>query len=283
MRARAQIPESSGMSGRVELVLARQGRRTVVASARVAAPMAIVRPFDLPDGRVMVQLITLGPGLCSGDAVDIQITAGKDARAVITTPAATRVMTMGANDSARQHVRLHAADGASLEYYPSVTIPFPDCAFRQTVEVTACASARVGVVESWALGRTARDEYLRFRTLQNRTTLEIDGRLSYADATELEPAATDLAGAGVLSGYRYLASGFWYGAAFRSEESLRLKDAGPDDERVMIAFGKSAPDLVYLRALGRDAPAMDAALRRSTDEIAAAWRLSPVRFDRFRC
>jgi urease accessory protein UreH len=280
MRA-AHVQHSSGVRGRAELVLQRHGRRTVVASARVAAPMAVVRPFDLPDGRVMVQLITLGPGLCGGDTVDIQITAGKDARAVITTTAATRIMTMDANDSARQHVHLHAADGASLEYYPSVTIPFPDSSFRQQVEVTACSSARVGLVESWALGRAARDEYLRFRTLRSRTTLEIDGRLSYADATELEPAATDLAGAGILSGCRYLASGFWYGASFRSED-VRLKDSDPG-ERVMTAFGKSAPDLVYLRALGRDAPAMDAALRRSTDEIAAAWRLSPVRFDRFRC
>ena len=42
--------------------------------------MTVIRPFELPDGRLVVQLITLGPGLCGGDAIHVDVTA-EDGRA----------------------------------------------------------------------------------------------------------------------------------------------------------------------------------------------------------
>ncbi|HTM27158.1 MAG TPA: urease accessory protein UreD [Vicinamibacterales bacterium] len=270
-------PVSSGVDGCVDLRFERCGARTVLRRSRAAAPMALVRPFDLPDGRTMVQLITLGPGLCAGDAVHIDITAETGARVIVTTTAATRVMAMDASERAEQHVRLHAARDASLEYYPAVTIPFPGSALRQSLAVTASSSARVAVVETWALGRSAREEYLQFRSISSRTTLTVDDALIYADAVEFQPAAADLAGAGILSGHRYVAAGFWHGATLPD-------DCDPCNEGdALVAFAQSAPHLVYLRALGRSAPAMDEVLRRTTAAIAAHWRIPPIRFDRFRC
>jgi len=38
---------------------------------------------------------------------------------------------------------LKAGDDTSLEYYPSLTIPFPGSALKQTVTVTAAPTARV--------------------------------------------------------------------------------------------------------------------------------------------
>ena len=80
--------------------------------------MTVIRPFELPDGRLVVQLITLGPGLCGGDAIHVDVSAEDGARVVVTTTAATRVMTMEPGQSAEQHVVLRAGPGASLEYYP---------------------------------------------------------------------------------------------------------------------------------------------------------------------
>jgi urease accessory protein UreH len=48
------------------------------------------------------------------------------------------------------------------------------------------------------MGRSARDEYLQFRSLSSRTTLHVDGVLTYADAMHLEPGVTGAANAGVL-------------------------------------------------------------------------------------
>jgi urease accessory protein len=265
--------------GCADLVFARRGARTVLERSRVEAPMTVVRPFELPDGRLVVQLITLGPGLCGGDVVRITVTALDGARVIVTTTSATKVLSMSDDCHAGQHVRLEAGDDSSLEYYPCVTIPFPRSALQQTVTVTAAPTARVGVTECWALGRVARGEYLDFRSLASRTTLAVDGRLLYADALDLEPAVNDVAGAGVLSNRRYLAAGFWLGADNVGDLPASPKGAAATE----VAFGPSAPGLVYLRALGDDGPAMDAVVQRSVELASRAWCVAAVRLDRFRC
>jgi len=277
-------PESSTVRGYADLVFERRASRTVLAHSRVEAPMTVIRPFELPDGRLVVQLITLGPGLCGGDTMHVEITAGDGAHVVVTTTAATRVMTMGPGEHAEQHVRLEAGQDASLEYYPAVTIPFPGSALVQTVRATAARSARVGVIEAWALGRTARDEYLQFRSLSSRTTLDVDGAVAYADAMQIDPASTDAANAGILARRRYVASGFWYGARLPAgaANDAEYRDA-PREGGTLVAFAQSTPDLVYLRALGDDAPAIDAVSRQSVERVSDGWRLPAVHLNRFHC
>jgi len=261
-----------------ELTFAARDGRTVLAHSRVHAPVALVRPFPLEDGGQLIQLITIGPGLCAGDRLSIAVSVERGARVVITTPAATRVLSMDAEQHAEQRVQLNVAAGATLEYYPAVTIPFPDSAFTQTIDVNAEPGARVGVLETWALGRTSRDEYLRFRSLSSRTTVRLDGTLIYADATELQPRRDRLEGAGILHGRRYLASGVWYGADCKNCEV-----PGPVPEGLLVVLAESRPGLAYLRALGSDTVALDAALGAATAAIAAAWTHPPVSFARFRC
>lgn len=262
-----------------ELTFAARGGRTLLARSHVHAPAAVVRPFPLADGGQLVQLITLGPGLCAGDRVDIRVSVEPGARVVITTPAATRVLSMRDGEHAEQHVELNVAAASTLEYYPAVTIPFPDSAFVQTIRVNAARGARVGVLETWAMGRTSRGEYLRFRAIASRTTLAVDGRTISADATDLQPGRDRLDGAGVLAGRRYLASGVWFGIQ-PTEELV----AGPVDDRdLMTVFDHARPGLAYLRALAADASALETALRTATDRVAAAWTQPPVRLDRFRC
>jgi urease accessory protein len=269
---------STDVRGCADLTFARRGSRTVLARSRIEAPMTVIRPFELPDGRLVVQLITLGPGLCGGDAIRVDVTVEDGARVVVTTTAATRVMTMEPGQRAEQHVLLRAGHDASIEYYPAVTIPFPGSALAQTVRVLAAPTARVAVIETWAMGRHARDEYLQFRSLSSRTTLDVDGVLTYADAMQLEPGVTDVANAGVLAGRRYVAAGFWLGPPITGEPT-----AAPAAEGMLVAFAQSTPDVAYLRALGDDGPEMDAVLRRSVERAAGAWGLPAVHMDRFRC
>jgi len=279
-RARRSLPLTAEAPahrlGTAELTFARRGGRTILARSRVSAPMSLVRPFPLADGAQLVQLITLGPGLCGGDRIEIRITAEAGTDVVVTTTAATRVLSMRPGEDACQHVHLEAHSGATLQYYPLVTIPFPDSAFTQTVRVDADAAARVGVLETWALGRTARDEYLRFRSLSNQTTLHVDGALQYADVTELCPGEHRLAGAGVLASRRYLASGFWYGATI-----AQAPQDGASTGDLLLAFGQARPNIAYLRGLANDALALDAALRRASDAVAGAWQRPPVALQRF--
>jgi len=143
----------TGVAGAVDLRFGWRRSETVLAECRVDAPMKVVRPFPSAGGRLVVQLITLGPGLCAGDTLRVRVTSEGGARVVVTTPAAARIMAMTGGERAEQHVALHADARSSLEYYPMVAIPFPGSTFVQTVTVTAARDARVGVVEAWALGR----------------------------------------------------------------------------------------------------------------------------------
>lgn len=263
-------------TGSAELVFARRGGRTALVRSHVSAPMTVVRPFPIAAGGQLVQLITLGPGLCGGDAVRIRITAEAGANVVVTTTAATRVLSMRPGRHAEQHVRIDAHDAATVQYYPLVTIPFPDSEFTQTLTVDAAADSRVGVVELWALGRTARDEYLRFRALSSRTTLHVGGVLHYADAIELRPREHDLTGVGVLAGRRYLGSGFWHGATIAEE---RREGAGAG--AVLVTLGQSRPNLAYLRLLAHDGPALESAVAGAAARV--AWAEPPLSLARFRC
>jgi len=272
------MSSSADTGSRTELTFVSRRGRTVLARSRVEAPTAIIRPFSLADGRQLVQLITLGPGFCGGDRIHLRITAGAGAGVIVTTTAATRVLSMHPGTRAEQHVEIVAERDSTIEYYPAVTIPFPESAFVQMVNVRAARGARVGVMETWALGRAARGEYLQFRTLSNRTTLHVDGVLTYVDATELDPQTTPLAGAAVLAGRRYLASGFWYGATIAPDPP---DGASADD--LLLAFDQSRSEIVYLRTLASDAVVLDAALKRASGRIADAWNLHAVALDRFRC
>jgi urease accessory protein len=269
--------------GRGSLQFARCGGRTRLAHSHVTAPLALVRPFDLPDGRLVVQLLTLGPGLCGGDAMELDVILEDGAEVLLTTTAATRVMSMDAGTRATQHVRLRAGPGASLEYYPALAIPFPGSTLSQTLDIDADATARVGVVESWTFGRGARDEYLAFDSLRSRTTLTIDGALVYADALQLDPAQDDVANAGILDSRRYLAAGVFSGVEAMTPGEFRLEAEGSAPAGVDVALALSRPGLAYLRALANDGPALDAAVQHSLERVARAWGRPAARLDRFRC
>ena len=271
------------MIGRGSLQFARRGGRTRLVRSRLAAPLAVVRPFDLPDGRLVVQLLTLGPGLCGGDAVELDVVVEDGAEVLLTTAAATRVMSMEPGSVAQHHVRLRAGPGASLEYYPALAIPFPGSSFSQTLTIDADATARIGVAETWTFGRTARDEYLAFNSLRSRTSLTVGATLVYADALQLEPAQDDVANAGILDGRRYLATGFFTGVETIPAGGFRLEAEGSAPDGVDVALGLSRPGIAYLRALADDGPSLDAAVQHSLERIARAWGRPAARLDRFRC
>jgi urease accessory protein len=249
---------------------------TVLAHAHVHAPLKIVRPFELEDGRVLVQILHLGPGLCGGDEYAISITVEPGARAVVIMQSASRVIGMPEGEHASQNVELNVAAGAHLEYYPGLTIPFADSSFVQRVHVNAGRDSRVGILETWGTGRSLRGEHLAFRRISSRTTVTIDDDdIVYADATELEPMVNDVGGVGVMDGHRYMASGFWHNAVLQTDTALTMRSG------VLSAFGQNTRESVYLRALAMDGCAMAQSTSEAVQIVNAAWGLPPIPLRRF--
>jgi urease accessory protein len=263
------------IAGRLELVFAARGGRTVLVHSHASAPIKIVRPFWLEDGRALVQILTLGPGLCGGDGTAIDITVEAGARAVVIAQSATRILGMAEDLHASQTVALRVRAGGQLEYFPGLTIPFPDTRFVQQITVEADSDARVGVVESWAMGRLRCGEYLRFRRLRSETRVAVDRVPVYTDVIDLEPAAVNVAATGILDGRHYLASGFWYGSTVVPGPASTIN--GP----VLMAFGHASPHQVYLRALADDGFELGEALRRAVEIIHTGWHQRPIPVRRF--
>lgn len=259
----------------MDLTFAAAREGTILAHADVRAPLKVVRPFTLEDGRALVQILHLGPGLCADDEYRITITVRSGARAVIIMQSASRVLGMAADAHALQHVALHVDAGGHLEYYPGLTIPFGQSSFVQRVDIDAAPDSRVGILETWNTGRSGRGEHLAFRRISSRTTMTVGGALVYADATELEPARFDVGATGVLEGHPYAASGFW--------RNVTLDRAAPieDCEGVLCAFGQSTPHSVYLRALAADGRAMRTTTSKAVEIVNAAWGLPPIPLRRF--
>jgi urease accessory protein len=271
----APAASAARFRGRLELAFAPGLRGTVLARVHAAAPLRIVRPFPLAGGGVLVQVLTLGPGMCAGDAHEIDITVEPGARAVVIMQSASRLLSMPEGSHASQEVTLAVRAGGQLEYYPGLTIPFADSSIVQRIAADVETGGRLGIVESWSTGRSSRGEHLLFRRISTRTTVTVDGNPVYADAVELEPGVHNVAGTGVLESHRYVASGFWYGATLVPGQPLSAPDG------TLNAFGQSAPDQVYLRTLAKDGCALGELLQSAVHCIRSGWQQSDIPFRRF--
>jgi urease accessory protein len=266
---------TSRLNGRVELVFRRGWNGTSLAHSHVSAPLKIVRPFALDGGRAIVQVLTLGPGLCGGDTCTLDVIVEPGARAVVIMQAASRILGMGDGAVATQSVNLVVGQGALLEYYPGLTIPFADSCLKQRVTVAADRDSHVGILESWAMGRTTRDEYLRFKHLSSRTVVSIGDRPVFADALEIEPARMNAAATGALENHRYVASGFWYGVPLDAPLPAPRSTS-------LVAFDRCVSrSQVFLRVLAHDGYEMGTTLQSAVDAINAAWGLEPIPLKRF--
>lgn len=263
------------VEGRLELVFAPRGTRTALVHANARAPLKIVRPFPLDGGRQLVQILTLGPGICAGDSYAIDVTVEAGARAVVITQSASRLHRMAEGSRARQTVTLTVQPGGHLEYYPGLTIPFPGSEFSQEVHAAVGDRARFGLLECWAMGRIGRGEYLRFRRLSARTSVCVDGRPAYADALHLSPGEIDLDGWGLLERHRYVVSGYWCG------DGIAVAPARSSTAGVLSAFGEMAPGQAYLRALAADGPALEHELRQTLARVYRCWQLDTLPFPHF--
>jgi urease accessory protein len=264
---------SAPVDGRLELVFGRKGAQTTLTHAHARAPLKIVRPFPLDGGRQLVQIITLGPGVCAGDAYTIDVVVEPGASAVVITQSASRLHHMPDGRRGTQSVSLKVAAEGHLEYYPGVTIPFPAADFAQTIDVSLEAGARFGLLECWAMGRISRGEYLRFRSLTSRTDVRVGCVPVYADTLSLDTSVVDLAGHGLLEQHRYLASGYWYGA--------EVEPSRGNGDGVLSALGQSAPGHAYFRALAMDAEPLGNAMRAAVKQVYRSWNLEMAPVPRF--
>jgi urease accessory protein len=266
------------MNGRLRLLFRARGDETYLAESYIQSPLKIMRQFRLPDGRALVQILQTTPGMLEDDDYQLEIIVESGARVVVMNPSASKIHRMPGGGFASQQCSIEVCDRAHLEYYPALNIPFPEADLRQSLRISLSPTARLALVETWAMGRTERGEHLLFRRLSSRTTVDLAGKPLYRDALELAPGSLASVDWGVLEGERYHASGFWFGESLKPVEPL---PEGPLDS--LRAFGEVEKGQYYFRGLFDDGVEMNRAVDRVIRNMCQAWELADPPLHSFSC
>ena len=196
---------SQFLVSQLELEFIAIGGRTHLRRAYSRGALKVLRPFPYGEGLVL-QLLTLGPGLMGGDQVEIRVHVAPGAKVILLNQSATKVLPARGDRPVVQRL-LFRVEGF-LEYYPGLTIPHPASALDQRMEVSLGTEASFSWMEMYALGRLARGEVGKFKWIRARTA--IFGQVPFhMDALELLPEELGPNHPGVLEGHLYLVCGFW--------------------------------------------------------------------------
>lgn len=156
--------------GSLSLAFERRGARTVLARNRHHGPILVQSPFDPGDGACHVYVLHPPGGLVGGDRLTLDVQAGGEARALLTTPAATKFYRTG-GPWAQQAQTVRAAPGAAVEWLPQENLYFAGARAGVRTRIELDPAARFIGWESWCAGRPACRERFDRGTL--RQTLEV--------------------------------------------------------------------------------------------------------------
>jgi urease accessory protein len=183
--APATIPDSGWQAG-LELGFRATSRRTVLAERRRYGPLAVQRPFYPEGGVCHVYLLHPPGGMVGGDSLDIGVTLGEGAHALLTTPGAAKFYRSNGG-LARQSQHFAVADGASLEWLPQENIFFPGTRARLETKIELVGDARLAWWEVHCLGRPVIDEAFDSGWLDSALCIERDGQPLVAERLRLDP------------------------------------------------------------------------------------------------
>lgn len=256
----AGTAQTTGWQACLELGLEKRGLRTVAAHRRHYGPLAVQRPF-YPEGDVC-HLYLLHPpgGVVGGDTIDIRVRAGTGARALVTTPGATKFYrSAGATAAVTQTLQVDA--GAVLEWLPQEAILFQGAVARQQTRVELATGACFAGWDILCLGRPANAEPFVPGRLDISLEVWRDGVPVLIDRLRVDDDG-DLGGAAGLRRHPVTATLLATPATVDDVQQLReLAFAGGTDLGVTLV-----DDLLAARLLADDTAA-------AKEVLQTAWRM----------
>lgn len=248
------------------------GEPRCIVADRHDGPLRVLAAL-YPEGPTLCHSVVVHPpgGVAGGDRLDLRLTLGENAHALITTPGATRFYRT-AGDAALQHAMARLEAAARLEWLPLETLVYSAALAESRATFELAPGAEMIGRDVVALGLPAAD--LAFERGRYTQHLELPGVwLERGTLDALDAALLDSPLG--LAGRRVLAT-LWFaaGSAIAPARREALLDAARAaardmaDERVVDGSTSPHERVVVLRALAhRVEPAMDLLNR-----VWAAWR-----------
>lgn len=143
--------------GSLHLDFERIGPQTVLRRSRHVGPLRVQRPFREPDGACQVYVLHPPGGIVGGDELWLQARLESQARALLTTPGASKFY-RSAGPLARAHQHFVVGPDAGLEWLPQETIVYDGAKGRLSTRVELHQGARFVGWDIACLGRPAAGE-----------------------------------------------------------------------------------------------------------------------------
>jgi urease accessory protein len=259
-----------GRDGTLRLGFERRGATTVLAACRFSLPLQVLAPVALDDPAAVVSILNPTGGLVGGDRLVIDVRAGADAHAVLTTPSATRVY-RAEGEPTVQAVRLSIGPRAVVEWVPDHTIPFAGSALRQAIDVELDETAGLILIDAFAAGRVAAGEAWRFARLESAISIRDRGGWLLYDRFVLRGAAANddvaLDGLGFTESRPYFASIAIVGAFDRERFAVEVGGLVAAGVATMLDVAVLPRRGALVRCLAPSAPAL-------LDALEGCWRLA---------
>lgn len=267
MRAHYTV-QPSDWRAELELWFAVSAGKTRLMRRRHLGPLVVQQPFHPEkDGTCHVYLLHPPGGVAGGDRLELSFHLDAGARAVLTTPGATKFYRSEHGGSA-QTTRIAVGAGAVCEYLPQETIIFDGADARLETRVSLAADATYVGWDFLCLGRPAANERFETGHLSQRIEVLRDGKPIWFERVEIAGGSPLLSAAFALAGQPIFGT-MVYAGAVGEDAAERVRAAiGASGEGVFSV--SQLEDVVVCRYLGARVSEGKSLFRRAWDLLRMA-------------
>ena len=238
-----------------------QHQRTIISQQSVSTPFHLSKPYW--NGRVLViQVVNPTAGLFSGDLLESEVIIRETAKALITSPSASRVHA-STGDRAELIQVLHIESGAWLEYSPSALIPHKDSRYRQQSDIHIARGGQLYWMEILAPGRCAHGESLEYQEVDWTCQIRLEGKLIGRERFILKPNNQSMYALRQPINDAWFASGFVYSDQLGKYPSILNDIRKLHSKDVLIGVSEMSKDFWTIRMLS----AQPESLRRAIEQL----------------
>ena len=211
-----QIPSTS-WHGSLDLVFTKANGKTQLTHNRARSPLKVQRPF-YPEGSDICHSVVLhtAGGVVGGDRITLNFHLKPQAKALITTAAASKIYRSNGLQ-ARQSIQMQVDADACLEWLPQETIVFNGAIYQQDLRVELAPEAIWLGWEITRFGRSARGERFCLGEWRSHTEVWQQGHPLWIDRQWLPGKEEIINSPHGLAGQPVVASLAWIGQPVSAE------------------------------------------------------------------
>lgn len=249
--------------GEFNIVLENINGTTVVSDKRFGGLIKISPTMHLDSEKISAYYILgLGGGYVEGEKYKYSVLVKNNARAIITTQAATKVYKCLNEKAAIQETQLKIEGNGILEYITDNVILYKDALYKQDNEIYLDKDSTLIYSDGITSGWSVTGEAFSYSRLQLRTKVYMDNVLVLLDNLLINPIEDDVTKLGYFEGYENFGTLLVINKKITNEiiDTLRLslKNLNLD-----INFGISEIEVngFVLRVLGHSTQNVDEAIK----------------------